>query len=126
MTWWQVDDQPLDLALGDRGELGGDHLDVPVWQKRRLRVELAETARVLPAGARSLPARSFTGENSAPWQGAQNNRAENSHQAVRRREGKLQRFKSCWMTSNTLSVAVTKPTMVIALISGSTQNAAWV
>ena len=31
----------------------------------------------------SLPARSFTGENSAPWQGAQNNRAENSHQVVR-------------------------------------------
>src|SRR5215831_11299726 len=44
MTRWQVDDQPLDLALGDRGELGRDHLDVPVWQKRRLRVELTKTA----------------------------------------------------------------------------------
>src|SRR5437868_14728473 len=44
MTGWQVDDQPLDLALGDRGKLGRDHLDVPVWQKRRLRVEVAETA----------------------------------------------------------------------------------
>src|SRR6516164_159828 len=44
MTGWQVDDQPLDLALGDRGELGRDHLDVPVWQKRRLWVEFAETA----------------------------------------------------------------------------------
>src|SRR5262249_57181817 len=44
MTGWQVDDQPLDLALGDRGELGRDHLDVPVWQKRRLRVELIKTA----------------------------------------------------------------------------------
>src|SRR6516225_7417005 len=43
-TGWQVDDQPLDLALGDRGELGRDHLDVPVWQKRRLWVEFAETA----------------------------------------------------------------------------------
>src|SRR6516165_874272 len=44
MTGWQVDDQPLDLTLGDRGELGGDHLDVPVGQKRRLRVELTKTA----------------------------------------------------------------------------------
>src|SRR5215470_14751455 len=44
MTGWQVDDLPPDLALGDRGELGRDHLDVPVWQKRRLRVELIKTA----------------------------------------------------------------------------------
>src|SRR5215813_7666779 len=44
MTGWQVDDQPPDLALSDRGELGRDHLDVPVRQKRRLRVELIKTA----------------------------------------------------------------------------------
>jgi hypothetical protein len=39
-------------------------------------------------------------------------------------ERKLQRFKSCWMTLNTLSVAVTKPTLFIALISDPTQSAA--
>jgi hypothetical protein len=39
-------------------------------------------------------------------------------------ERKLQWFKSCWMTLTTLSVAVTKPTLLIALISDSTQSAA--
>ena len=47
---------------------------------------LPKWARVPPPNAsgwsESLPARSFTGENSAPWPGARNNRAENSHQAV--------------------------------------------
>ena len=52
----------------------------------------------------SLPARSFTGENSAPWQGAQNNRAENSHQAVRRRERKMQGFKSARSAQRFLSM----------------------
>ena len=42
----------------------------------------------------SLPARISTGENDAPCQGTQNNRAENSHQPTRRRERKMQRFKS--------------------------------
>jgi len=51
-----------------------------------------------------LPARSSTGENRAPCQGAQNNRAENSHQAVRRRERKLQRFKSARSAQRFLSV----------------------
>jgi len=41
----QIDDQLLDLALGERSELGGDHLDVPVHQKRRLRVEIVEYRR---------------------------------------------------------------------------------
>jgi putative transposase len=41
-----------------------------------------------------LPARISTGENDAPCQGTQNNRAENSHLPVRRRERKMQRFKS--------------------------------
>jgi putative transposase len=41
-----------------------------------------------------LPARISTGENDAPCQGTQNNRAENSHQPTRRRERKMQRFKS--------------------------------
>src|SRR5262249_44680483 len=40
----QVDDQAADLALAHRSKLGGDHLKVPVWQKRRLRVELIKTA----------------------------------------------------------------------------------
>ena len=41
-----------------------------------------------------MPARISTGENDAPCQGTQNNRAENSHQLTRRRERKMQRFKS--------------------------------
>ena len=41
-----------------------------------------------------MPARISTGENDAPCQGTQNNRAENSHQPTRRRERKMQRFKS--------------------------------
>jgi putative transposase len=41
-----------------------------------------------------LPARISTGENDAPCQGTQNNQAENSHQPTRRRERKMQRFKS--------------------------------
>ena len=40
----QVDDQPPDLALADGGQLRRDHLEMPVHQERRLRVELAETA----------------------------------------------------------------------------------
>ncbi|HMC90957.1 MAG TPA: DDE-type integrase/transposase/recombinase, partial [Allosphingosinicella sp.] len=51
-----------------------------------------------------LPARSFTGENSAPWQGARNNRAENSHQVVRRRERKMQWFKSARSAQRLLSM----------------------
>ncbi len=42
----------------------------------------------------SLPARISTGENDAPCQGTQNNRAENSDQPTRRRQRKMQRFKS--------------------------------
>jgi putative transposase len=41
-----------------------------------------------------LPARISTGENDAPCQGTQNNRAENSHQPTRQRERKMHRFKS--------------------------------
>jgi transposase-like protein len=41
-----------------------------------------------------LLARVSTGENDAPYQGTQNNRAENSHQPTRRRERKMPRFKS--------------------------------
>ena len=41
-----------------------------------------------------MPVRISTGENDAPCQGTQNNRAENSHQPTRRRERKMQRFKS--------------------------------
>ena len=33
MTWWQIDDQPSDLALAHRGQLGGDDLEVPVYQR---------------------------------------------------------------------------------------------
>jgi hypothetical protein len=42
----QIDDQLLDFDLGERGELGGDHLDVPVHQKRRLRVEIVNIVEV--------------------------------------------------------------------------------
>jgi len=39
----QVDDQSSDLALAHLGQLGGDDLEMPVWRKRRLRVELGKT-----------------------------------------------------------------------------------
>jgi hypothetical protein len=52
------------------------------------------TAPVASGWSGSLLARISTGENDAPCQGTQNNRAENSHQPVRRRERKMQRFKS--------------------------------
>ena len=39
-----IDDQPPDLALVHRSELGRHHLDVPVHRERHERVELAETA----------------------------------------------------------------------------------
>jgi len=50
-----------------------------------------------------LPARISTGENDAPCQGTQNNRAENSHQPTRRRERKMQRFKSSGSAQRFLS-----------------------
>jgi transposase-like protein len=50
-----------------------------------------------------LPARISTGENDAPCQGTQNNRAENSHQPTRRRERKMQRFKSAGSAQKFLS-----------------------
>ena len=40
----QVNDQPPDLTFAHGHKLGGDDLDVPVWQERRLRVQLRETA----------------------------------------------------------------------------------
>jgi putative transposase len=51
-----------------------------------------------------LPARISTGENDAPCQGTQNNRAENSHQPTPRRERKMQRFKSPGSAQRFLSV----------------------
>ena len=50
-----------------------------------------------------MPARISTGENDAPCQGTQNNRAENSHQPTRRRERKMQRFKSAGSAQKFLS-----------------------
>jgi hypothetical protein len=44
MPWWQVDDQPLDLALPHFGQLGGDDLEVPVHRQTGLRVETLEAA----------------------------------------------------------------------------------
>ena len=41
----QVDDQPPDPALPDRGQLGGDDLQVPVERQLGLRVEIVEAAR---------------------------------------------------------------------------------
>jgi putative transposase len=49
-----------------------------------------------------LPARISTGENDAPCQGTQNNRAENSHQPTRRKERKMQRFKSAGSAQRSL------------------------
>ena len=65
-----------------------------------LSIEVLQTIRRLlirpdvSGWSESLPARFSTGENDAPCQGTQNNRAENSHQPIRRRERKMQRFKS--------------------------------
>jgi putative transposase len=50
-----------------------------------------------------LQARISAGENDAPCQGTQNNRAENSHQPTRRRERKMQRFKSSGSAQRFLS-----------------------
>jgi hypothetical protein len=44
MAGWQIDDQPPDLALPYRRQLGGNHVDVPVHRKCRLRIELGKTA----------------------------------------------------------------------------------
>ena len=44
VTRWQIDDQPLDLALTHLSQLGGNDLEMPVWRKRHLRVELGKTA----------------------------------------------------------------------------------
>jgi hypothetical protein len=49
----QVDDQPPDLALAHGHKLGGDDLDVPVWQERRLRVQVRETALGEPTEIRA-------------------------------------------------------------------------
>ena len=45
MARWQVDDQPPDLALAHRGQLGGDDLEMPVHRQLGLRVEVVEAAR---------------------------------------------------------------------------------
>jgi len=45
MTRWQVDDQPPDLALPHRGQLGGDDFQVPVHCQLGLRIEFVEAAR---------------------------------------------------------------------------------
>src|SRR6516164_5446603 len=44
MPWRQINNQPPDLTLAHCGELGRDHLDVPVCPELSLRVELAEAA----------------------------------------------------------------------------------
>ena len=44
MTRWQVDDQPPDLALAHRSQLGCDHFEMPVCRERSLRIKLAKTA----------------------------------------------------------------------------------
>ena len=41
----QVDDQPPDLALPHRGQLGGDDFEMPVHRQLGLRVEVLEAAR---------------------------------------------------------------------------------
>ena len=45
MAGRQVDDQPPDLALPHRGQLGGDDLEMPVHRELGLRVEVVEAAR---------------------------------------------------------------------------------
>jgi len=39
-----IDNQPPDLSFPHGGQLGCDHFEMPVWRKRRLRVELGKTA----------------------------------------------------------------------------------
>src|SRR5690348_9297435 len=50
----QIDDQPADLALADLSELGGDDLDVPVRQERRLRVPTRIICAIPRASLRSV------------------------------------------------------------------------
>jgi hypothetical protein len=45
MAGRQIDDQPLDLALTHRGQLGGDDLDMPIHRELGLRVEVIKAAR---------------------------------------------------------------------------------
>ena len=50
-----------------------------------------------------MPVRISTGENDAPCQGTQNDRAENYPQPTRRRKRKMQRFKSAGSAQKFLS-----------------------
>src|SRR5580693_6957367 len=63
-----------------------------------------KSAPIASGWSESLPAQISTGENDAPCQGTQNNRAENSHQPTQRRERKMQRFKSPGSAQRFLSV----------------------
>ena len=73
------------------------------YTNRCLRVVDTFRAPRASGWSESLPARISTGENGAPCQGTQNNRAENSHQPTRRRERKMQRFKSAGSAQKFLS-----------------------
>jgi hypothetical protein len=53
VAWRQVDDQPADLALADRGQLGRDDLEMPVHREGCLRIDLMEAAH--GEGAKILP-----------------------------------------------------------------------
>jgi transposase-like protein len=63
----------------------------------------SQSAPIASGWSESLPTRISTGENGAPCQGTQNNRAENSHQPTRRVERKMQRFKSAGSAQKFLS-----------------------
>jgi DDE domain len=71
------------------------HVDFPAGRNAQI--------SVASGWSESLPARISTGENDAACQGTQNNRAENSHQPTRRRERKMQRFKSSGSAQKFLS-----------------------
>jgi len=53
MTGRQIDDQPADLALAHRGQLGGDDLDMPIHRQLGLRIEVMEAVR--DGGGQVLP-----------------------------------------------------------------------
>jgi hypothetical protein len=80
------------------------HLYVTCYTEGFSHFVTSMTAPVASGWSESLPARISTGENDALCQGTQNNRAENSHQPTRRRERKMQRFKSPGSARRFLSI----------------------
>src|SRR5215472_2345113 len=63
----QADDQPPDMPLAHRGQLGRDELEMPVRRKRSARVQLTESAsgkarKIVPQQGGALARRGITGD----------------------------------------------------------------